>query len=435
MTINYPTYLNIVERSRADVTSVLPQLDPTIETSFINAIITSTSGRSFDLVTLLEQLERELFPQTAGLDSLLRWAGYEGLSRFAESQAQGAIVIEGTANTIVPAGTTFRSDVGNNYTTDAEVEIITNVITVTSITRLGSTAIVTTSAAHNFATNTSITIAGANETEYNITASIVVTSTTTFTYQITGLPNTPASGTITATSNCINAQVTSTGFGTAQNLLSGARLTLTQQISGINNVARVGFEGVTGGTSIEDIESLRTRTLQSRANPVANFNVAAIERQALLVQGVTRVRVKRVTPSAGMVTILFVRDGDSNIIPDSGQVTAVKNSIIQILPATSDESDVIVLAPVAIETDFNFSAISPDTPTMREAIQANIRAMYEDEVTFETTITEIQYDSAIINTVDPDTGNRLTSFTLASPSGDIVVGDNQLGTLGEVIFL
>ena len=70
-------------------------------------------------------------------------------------------------------------------------------VSVTSITRSGSVATVTTSAAHNFVTDQVVEIIGATETDYNGKQSITVTSGTTFTYTVTGTPTTPATGTIT----------------------------------------------------------------------------------------------------------------------------------------------------------------------------------------------------------------------------------------------
>jgi hypothetical protein len=70
---------------------------------------------------------------------------------------------------------------------------------VSSITRSGSTATVTTAASHGYSTNDWITIAGASESGYNGTFQITKTSATGFTYDLGTLtPSTPASGTITA---------------------------------------------------------------------------------------------------------------------------------------------------------------------------------------------------------------------------------------------
>lgn len=72
-------------------------------------------------------------------------------------------------------------------------------LAVSSITRSGSTATVTTGSAHGLSTGTSVEIAGADQAAYNIVATITVTGATTFTYAVSGTPASPATGTITAT--------------------------------------------------------------------------------------------------------------------------------------------------------------------------------------------------------------------------------------------
>ena len=69
---------------------------------------------------------------------------------------------------------------------------------VTSITRVSTTATVTMGAVHGFVTGQTVRIAGAVETDYNGDFIITVTSTTVFTYTVAGAPATPATGTITA---------------------------------------------------------------------------------------------------------------------------------------------------------------------------------------------------------------------------------------------
>lgn len=68
---------------------------------------------------------------------------------------------------------------------------------VTSITRSGATATVTVPVPHNLITGQSVTIAGANETDYNGTFAVTVTSGVVFTYTVPGTPASPATGTIT----------------------------------------------------------------------------------------------------------------------------------------------------------------------------------------------------------------------------------------------
>lgn len=72
-------------------------------------------------------------------------------------------------------------------------------VSVSSITRASTTATVTTAAAHGLSSGQKVTIAGANQADYNGTFVITVTGSTTFTYTVSGSPATPATGTITST--------------------------------------------------------------------------------------------------------------------------------------------------------------------------------------------------------------------------------------------
>lgn len=435
MPLNFPTFEEIINRTRSDITNLLPNLDPTIFGSFVRAFADSQSGRAFDIVLLQQQLTRQLFPQTADGDFLeKRWAAYEGLSRNPATVASGLIVITGTATTVIQSGTLLANSSGNQYSTQNSVTLASQAVTVSSLTRSGQLVTATTSSAHGLASNISVTIAGANEAEYNGTFTVAVTSTTQFTFTITGTPTSPATGTITATYTGSSVSVESVAAGQDQNQDSGAKLTFVTPISGAASSAYVQFTTISGGTDLETDDALRKRVLQSRSSPVANFNEAAIEKIALAISGVTRVKVKRVTPAIGDVTILFVRDDDDNIIPDAGEVTTVFDAIFAIAPVNTPSASVIVTAPTAVTTNYTFTALSPDSTTMRTAIENNLQAFYRDSVDFETNITEDKYRSAIIDTIDPETGDELQSFTLSSPSGDITVTTNEIGVLGDIIF-
>jgi SPP1 family predicted phage head-tail adaptor len=71
-------------------------------------------------------------------------------------------------------------------------------VSIASLTRVTTTATVTTASPHGYSTGDFVTIAGAVETAYNGEFQIVVTGASTFTYQVAGNPTTPATGTITA---------------------------------------------------------------------------------------------------------------------------------------------------------------------------------------------------------------------------------------------
>lgn len=71
-------------------------------------------------------------------------------------------------------------------------------ISVSSLTRSGSTATANTAVAHGRSTGDQVYISGATQPEYNGVQQITVTGSASFTFSVTGTPATPATGTITA---------------------------------------------------------------------------------------------------------------------------------------------------------------------------------------------------------------------------------------------
>lgn len=98
---------------------------------------------------------------------------------------------------------------------------------ITGITRSGATATATTQFAHGLATGQTVTVAGASQSDYNVTATVTVTGASTFTYTVANSPTTPATGTITFYSalprlwviryNCIGRDNGGRGAGTSNN--------------------------------------------------------------------------------------------------------------------------------------------------------------------------------------------------------------------------
>lgn len=67
-------------------------------------------------------------------------------------------------------------------------------LTISSLTRSGSTASATTSTAHGYSTGDVVTVLGADQPEYNGTKTITVTGGSTFDYTVSGTPASPATG-------------------------------------------------------------------------------------------------------------------------------------------------------------------------------------------------------------------------------------------------
>lgn len=440
MALDIPdTAEEVIQRAKTDVRRAWVGSNPFLKNSAIGALITGYANRVFDFYLQLKEAIKQSFPDTATDTFLERWAAIFGKIRLAATKSSGNIIATGTATSSIPSGTLYATSDGVIFVSNTTVAITANSDSVTSITRVSQTATVTMAADHNLASNVPVTISGANETEYNVTdVAIQVTGLDTFTYTVTGTPSTPATGTILAAHDSISVPVDSQDFQDSTNdvninLLLDTPLSLQSPLTGVDTTANVDFGEIGGGTDQEVDEDLRIRLLERIQNPVAHFNVSDITEQAKLINGVTRVFVQEITPDIGQVTIFFMRDNDADPIPSASEVTEVKDQILLIKPANTATVDVIVSAPTAIVTNYIFSALSPNTSAMQTAITANLGQFYDEETTVGVNITEEKYIAAIQNTID-ETGAGVDSFTLSTPTGDITIASDEIGTLGGVTY-
>lgn len=449
MPLSYPTLEQLIETARAEFRRQLPNVDPTVFGSWSRGFIDGCGAMAHALGFLVRDLEQEMFPQTATDEFLDRWGNYEDLPRNPATGASGPISLGGTVATVINAGVMLAGSNSVVYSviSPAAVEVVA--LLLTSLTRSGTTATAVTATPHRLATGMPVTISGAVQTAYNILAPVTVIGANTFTYQVAGAPATPATGIITETSNFASLNVQAVTAGPGTNMIAGA--TLNVNLPNLNSLAYVQFAGVSGGSDLESNDDYRDRIIESRSNISGVFTEDQIKIAARTIPGNTRVFVKRpvtalgsgtqglpsYSPAAGQVVIVVVRDDDANIIPTQSILDQTKTAIITLgrLPAHTRADDVFVLAPVAQVVNFTFSAITPNTQTMKTSIKNQLTAFFQDSVTFEEDITSAGYNGTIQNTRDTVTGDRLLSFALSAPVGDIVVADGNIPVLGTVTFL
>lgn len=448
MPLSYPTLEQLIETARAEFRRQLPNVDPTVFGSWSRGFIDGCGAMAHAMGFLVRDLEQEMFPQTATDEFLDRWGGYEDLPRNPATGASGPVSLNGVVGTLINAGEQFTgsNDVVYSVIIPAAVEVVS--LLLSSLTRSGTTATATTATPHRLATGMTVTVSGAVQTAYNVSAMVTVTGANTFTYQVAGSPATPATGTITETSNFATLSVQATATGPGTNLLAGA--TMNVNLPNVASLAYVQFGGVGGGAGIESDEDYRDRIIESRSNISGVFTEDQIKIAARTIPGNTRVFVKRpvtalgsgtqglpsYSPAAGQVVVIVVRDDDANIIPTQSVLDQTKAAIIARgrLPAHTRADDVFVLAPVAQVVDFTFSAIMPNTETMKTSIRNQLAAFFQDSVTFEQDIPAPRYQGVIQNTRDIVTGERLQSFTLSSPTAAIVVAAGNIPVLGTITF-
>jgi len=432
MSIETPTRKELEQSTKTDVQQELANSNPFLRNSFLGAITKAWAFRIFDFYLQLQELLKQAFWDTATGIFLERWAAIFGITRNAATQSTGYIVATGTATTVIPISTTLSDSGSLEYDTQAAATITDHVLSVT-LARSGSTVTATAASGHQLASGLSVTISGANETDYNGAQTITVTGTTTFTYTISTTPATPATGTVIASFTSAYIEVTAASYGDSTNQDSGVQLTLNTPIAGVDNQLAVDYSGLAGGEDQESDTDFRARFLSRVQNPIALFNVSQIENQAKLVTGVTRVFVREITPEVGAVTIYFTKDNSTPIIPTAADVANVKTSLLLIKPAHVSDSDVIVTAPTAIPLNFTFSALDPSTAEMQTAINASLAVFFEEDTDVGVDMPEEAYQSAIYNTIDA-TGARVVSFTLSAPTGDQAVADAEIPTLGTVTY-
>lgn len=288
---NLPTRAQIIDRLRVDVKSELPASDPYNQSGIINAELVALGSRISELYEQTKIIAVNNFVTTMTDDDSIITAGNElGLTLNPATESTGNIIFTGTPASSVPQGSELTSE-GNTYITQSSATISTQVINISSLSRSGNIAIVDTVNGHNLGSGMTVTIAGANETEYNGAFVITVVDADSFTYEVTGLPATPATGTITVSSDSALVSIQSLETGQSQNLIAGSQLNLSATISGIDSVAYTDYLGIDGGTDQETIEEFRERIVFNKQNPVTNFNKVQIIEEAKKITGVTRVFV------------------------------------------------------------------------------------------------------------------------------------------------
>jgi uncharacterized phage protein gp47/JayE len=446
MALDRPSIEEIRNRMRADLIQSVntgepdtsKHVDANIRNTLVGGIVDSMSAGFDENYDAIEQAQISLFPTTATGDELDRWGAQFGINQQEAAKASGNITFSGTVTTIVPSGTLVQKSDGLEYATTASGTISANSVTITSLTRSGSTVTAVTASAHNLASNILVSITGATETEYNLSnVPIIVTDDDTFTYSIATTPTSPATGSPMANFTTASINIEASNNGDDYNAISGTQFSLVSPIAGVDTNAFAGFEGITGGLDIESDNDYRARILERTSNFAAPFSEAGLppfikENNP----GVTRVWVQRAIPAPGSTTIYFTRDNDANQIPTVAQADAVKATITDvetgILPANMATSSLLVLPPTPVTVDFVFSSLSPNTTEMQSAINENLTDYFLNDTQIAIDITLSELNRIIGNTIDA-AGNTPT-FTLSTPAADVTISTGELGVLGTITY-
>lgn len=229
----------------------------------------------------------------------------------------------------------------------------------------------------------------------------------------------------TITEGAASLSITASAAGADGDTVEGSQLTLVGYVPGLDQVAEVAESGLSGGADEEADDSLRQRLLTRIQEPPHGGAQTDYEAWALEVPGVTRAYVYPNRTGAGTVGVtVLTDDADGGPIPSSTVIETVREYIDERRPVTAD---VTVFACSASPVAFDIR-LTPDTATVRAAVQAEIEDLFRRESEPEGTLLISHIREAIsIAAGEAD-------HTLNSPSADIEAGAGELLTVGTIAW-
>jgi len=342
------------------------------------------------LQTLITRIENDLKSRLVLLGALLRRSVVKVLSRVWAGVTHG---IYGKLEFISK----------QIFADQSEAEYLERHASLYSVTRIAAT----------FAQG-DVVFTGVNTTE--IPAGTVIQRADGVQYQ------TDALGTISVGEATI--AVTALLAGADGNVDAATPVSLVSPIADIDSAATVNTVGLTGGNDEESDNSLRERFLERLRKVPAAGTASDYIRWAREIAGVTRVWVIESYAGLGTVGVLFVRDNESPIIPDAGEITTVQDYIDDRRPVTAT---VTVLAPTAVPLNFTIS-LAPDTAAIRAAVEAELEDLILRDAEPGGTIFLSQIQEAI------SIAEGENDHTLIAPVADETVAATELTTMGTITW-
>lgn len=217
--------------------------------------------------------------------------------------------------------------------------------------------------------------------------------------------------------------VQAVAVGADGNTPAGTELSLMTPIAGVSTVAVVAE--ISGGADEELDASLRDRFLARIRRAPNGGSAGDYVQWALQVPGVTRAWVFPQELGASTVTVRFVRDGDTPIIPDALEVQAVQDHLNVVRPVTAQ---VHAFAPTAVPLPFSI-LLAPSTPEARAAVAASLADLLQREAAPGATILL----SHIREAISTAAGER--DHTLTVPAANVVHTPSQMAVMGAITWL
>ena len=338
----------------------------------------------------------------------------------------GAMNISGSVGTVIPNGTIFNSAEGLIFQTVGDGLIEAQSLNITNIIRVGNVVTVTTAVALNLSSNNLVTISGVLPADFNVVnTQIKVTDANKFTYELAGTQGTGA-GVGVITYNIASVVINANSSGVATNLSQGAELTIQTPIANLDNIGYVGFQGLIGGAEAESIEELRQRGLKEIRNPQILFSAKYYQSLAIDLEGVSRAWC--IPPQnedmIGKITIYILPATVNNI--ENLKAKILDGSYSPII----QEADIVVQAPTVTPITVTVTSLTPNTATMKTAVQNSLISYFETlDMGQDGNIEDIK---TIISLTQDSSGNFAKYSSVST--GSLLTAFDELLTYQATIF-
>jgi len=128
MPFETPNLPALAAEARAELNR-LPGADARLRRSLLDVLARIVAGAVWLIYGSAAWIARQVFPDTAELENLERWAAIYGLPRIAATFGAGSVTLTGVDGTIISAGTGLRRVDGVEYATSADCTIALGVAT------------------------------------------------------------------------------------------------------------------------------------------------------------------------------------------------------------------------------------------------------------------------------------------------------------------
>lgn len=397
--------------------------------SFLGVEATAISFLLENVYQIARWIEENSFLSTAYDEEAIIKLAFEranGMVRKGAVGGSGIMNISGSVGTLIPNETVFNSADGFVFKTVGDGIIELKQLNITNIIRVGNLVTVTTATPLNISSNNLVSISGITPADFNtINTQIKVINTNQFTYELQGTQGTGA-GVGVVTYNIASILINAETSGVATNLPQGAELTIQTPIINLNSIGYVGYAGLIGGTEIETIANLQIRALNEIRTPQVLFGAKYYETLATSLAGIERAWCipPQNTSMIGQINIYILPATVNNI-------ENLKNTILNGNYApVIEESDIVIQAPTSLPVTVTVTGLTPNTATMRTAVQNSLIAYFQElEMGQGSNIEDIK--GIIYNTQD-SSGSfaRYTNVT----AGSLTTQFNELLTYQATVF-